>query len=457
MSIRLFPSFLLTLFAFYFLSVFSVPAVPIAGAAEQNGGQQKTWKTIDELSEAEKATIDFRPDTPRDTATPYLPAEPYPFEPPYTAEEMGYRSMEFPHVARWSHAMADVFGAITSNGYLDEGITIGFSHYVPDQDGVPGQLTATPGEAYFRMAFYYTYPPENQDLQDLWILRRTDQQETTKLDNFIYSPTLRRVRRQPQPRRDAQFPNSVQSFDDIIGRDAWEFSWRLLGTDLLYETVRFPNTRPTVTLAQPDGNFYEVPADHIKMLGDTYPHYTDDGGVACYVVEARTRKDWLPNYRIGKLIYWLDRHSFYPLRIEQYDHDNQLVIIEVRNAYLVNPALEGRGYAGLFTVYYDIGLDLMSYSAHDAHWVREWSKEDQRTMFEPDFMRRRWLKYPLKTQALVYTPEKFFLRPLLYPEKFPDERKIVVSEAVARRIDAQEAAGHLVFEMASQLAEAKTP
>ena len=231
----------------------------------------------------------------------------------------------------------------------------------------------------------------------------------------------------------------------------------MLGTDLLYETVRFPNTRPTVTLAQPDGNFEEVPAANIKMLGDTYPRYADDGGVACYVVEARTRKDWLPNYRIGKLIYWLDRHSFYPLRIEQYDHDNQLVIIEVRNAYLVNPALEERGYAGLFTVYYDIGLDLMSYSAHDAHWVREWSKEDQDTMFEPDFMRRRWLKYPLKTQALVYTPEKFFLRPLLYPEKFPLERKMVVSEAVARRIDAQEAAGHLVFEMPSQLAEAKTP
>ena len=449
--------FFLSVFAFSVLSIFSVLAVPIAGAAEQNGSQQKIWKTIAELSEAEKIRIDFRLDTPRDTTTPYLPAEPYPFEPPYTAEEMGYRSMEFPHVARWSHAMADVFGAITSNGYLDEGITIGFSHYVPDQDGVLGQLTAPPGAVYFRMAFFYTYPPESEGLQDLWILRRTDQQATTKLDNFIYSPTLRRVRRQPQPRRDAQFPNNVQSFDDIVGRDAWEFSWRLLGTDVLHETVRFPNTRPTVTLAQPDGHFDEVAADHIKMLGDAYPHYTDDGGVACYVVEARTRKDWLPNYRIGKLIYWLDQHSFYPLRIEQYDHDNQLHVIEVRNAYLVNPALQERGYAGLFTVYYDIALDLMSYSAHDAHWVKEWSKEDQDTMFEPDFMRRRWLKYPLKTQALVYTPEKFFLRPLLYPEKFPQARKIVVSEAVARRIDAQEEAGHLVFETASQLTEAKTP
>ena len=85
MNIRPFSSFLLTLSAFYFLSVFSVSAVPIAGAAEQNGSQQKTWKTIAELSETEKATMDFRLDTPRDTAIPYLPAEPYPFELPYTA------------------------------------------------------------------------------------------------------------------------------------------------------------------------------------------------------------------------------------------------------------------------------------------------------------------------------------------------------------------------------------
>ena len=71
------------------------------------------------------------------------------------------------------------------------------------------------------------------------------------------------------------------------------------------------------------------------------------------MVEATRRKDWLPHYRMGRLIYWLDKHSFYPLRIEQYDNDNQLRVIEVRNAYLVNPALEERGYAGLFTVYYE--------------------------------------------------------------------------------------------------------
>ena len=451
---KTFVCFLTTTLILHFLLLVWTP---LSAAEQENGFHQKTWKTVAELSEAEKSQIDFRVDTPRDATIPYLPAEAYPFQPPFTAEEMGYRSMEFPHVARWSHAMADVFGAITSHGFLDEGITIGFSHYVPDEDGVLGQLSIAPGDAYFRMAFFYTYPPENLGLQDLWILRRTDKEATTKLDNFIYSPSLRRVRRQPQPRRDVQFPNNVQTFDDVVGRDAWEFTWRVLGTDVLYETIRFPNTRPTVTLANPDGSFTEKPSDQIKMLGDAYPSYTNDGGVNCYVVEATRREDWLPNYRMDRIIYWLDQQSFYPLRIEQYDNDNQLRVVEVRNAYLVNSALAERGYAGLFTVYYDVALDLMSYSVHDAHWVKAWSQEDQSTMFEPDFMRRSWLKYPLKSQALVYSPEKFFLRPELSRDKFPQHRNIVISEELEQRYRLQEEAGRLVFETPSPLIEASAP
>ena len=41
------------------------------------------------------ADFDPRTSTPRDAALPYIPAEPYPFEAPYTAEEMGYRAAEF--------------------------------------------------------------------------------------------------------------------------------------------------------------------------------------------------------------------------------------------------------------------------------------------------------------------------------------------------------------------------
>jgi Protein of unknown function (DUF1329) len=297
--------------------------------------------------------------------------------------------------------------------------------------------------------FYYTYPPETLGAQELWVLYRTDKQLTTKLDYFTYAPSLRRVRRQPQPRRGERFPNNVQSFDDIVGRDAWEFSWRILGTDILYETVRFPNTRPTITLADTDGQLTEVPTARLKMMGETYPFYTAAGGVSCYVVEAVTKEDWLPNYLASKLIYWLDRHYFYPLRIEQYDREGRLRVVEVRTAKQEKPTLGDRGYAALITLYYDLSLDLMSYSVHDAHVVKEWSEADRAVMFGPDFMRRGWLMYPLKTQSLVNTPEEFYLRPLLYQDKFPRDRRVELAADVAARIRAQETAGHLVFDSAA--------
>lgn len=423
--------------------------------AGEGGASGKTWKTVAELSAVEKPEIDLRTDTPRDPQIPYLPAEKYPFEPPYTAEEMGYRSMEFPHISRWSHAMADSYGALTSGGYLSQGITIGLNFYML-ADGVPSQLYRTaPGQDYYRMVFFYTFPPEILGAQDLWVLYRTDQHATTKLDYFAYAPSLRRVRRLPQPRRGERFPNNVQSFDDIVGRDAWEFSWRLLGTDVIYETVRFPNTRRFVTLASPDGKFTDVPPGQLKMMGEVYPYYTADGGIACYVVEAVTKADWLPNYPASKLVYWLDRHYFYPLRIEQYDRDGRLRVVEVRVAKQENPALKDRGYAALITHYYDLSLDLMSYSIHDAHLVKEWSAADREVMFGPDFMRRGWLMHPLKTHSLVNSPEEFYLRPLLYPDKFPQARKIELAPDVDARIRAQEAAGHLVFETA--VAEVKGP
>ena len=52
----------------------------------------------------------------------------------------------------------------------------------------------------------------------------------------------------------------------------------------------------------------------------------------------------------------------------------------------------------------------------------------------------------MKSQATVPDPKTFFLRPAVYPEKFPQERKIVLSPQLEARLDAQEKTGHLVFE-----------
>ena len=44
-------------------------------------------------------------------------------------------------------------------------------------------------------------------------------------------------------------------------------------------------------------------------------------------------------------------------------------------------------------------------------------------------------------------PDQFYLRPLLYLDKFPQHRHIALTPEVAARVAAQEAAGHLVFEV----------
>ncbi|MEQ8232596.1 MAG: DUF1329 domain-containing protein, partial [Gammaproteobacteria bacterium] len=408
--------------------------------------EERTWRTVAEMSAADKALFDSRTTTPRSTELPYIPAEPYPFEPPYTAEEMGYRSAEFVHISRWDYALVDVFGVVTGSGYINQGASVSYID-TGGREGLLGYIhDREAGEIYTRWMLYDVFPPENEGAQQLWLPYRTDKQFRTKMDFFVYSPQLRRVRRQPEPRRDQRFPDNSQTFDDVIGRDPWEFEWELLGTDVIYETVRFPTTRPTITLNVPGTGFVERQSRSIRPMGDDFPHYRADGGIECWVVKATAKAEWLPDYNEDYLVLWLDKHTFYPLRREKYGTNGRLMMIESRNAERQNPARGEFGYAALMTVYWNVDHDLIGYSNHDAHTLREWSAEEKQMIFTPEFMRRQWLVEPLKTQAVIDSPEAFFLRPHLYPDKFPGDRKPTLPAAIEARYRAQEAAGKLVFE-----------
>lgn len=410
--------------------------------AVRDGNQ--TWRTVKGYTDWENQRVDTRTGPGSESKLASAPAEEWPFDAPFTAEEIGYRLMDFTHMAPWSHVIADAFGIITKSGYLTQGVTVGMAQQTLGP-GAEGQIKAEPGTVYSKQIFYYTYPPKNDGLQQMWLMRRTGAEHAEKIDYFVYSPSLRRVRRQPPPRREAQFPDSVQSFDDIAGLEAWEFDWRMLGADTLYETVRFPNTRDKITLAKGTGGFYDEKTAEIKIMGERYPFYRPDGGVDCFVVVAEPDRERLPDYKISKLIYWVDQYYFYPLRIEQYDESGALKTVQVRFARHENRSLpEGRGYASIITVYYDVNEDLISYSLHDAHLIYEWS-EEEKALFTPDFMRRRWLKYPQQSQSLVDEPEQFYLRPHLLEGYFPEERTIKITADVAARIAAQESQGRLIF------------
>ena len=222
-------------FAAKAMLVFLVVGSPTLATAEPT----RTWKTVGELSEQELEQVDLRTETPRDATVPYLPAEPYPFAPPYTAEEMGFLSTDFSHMPRWNCALVEAYGSVTTSGYLTSARAVGLVHY-REPAGLMGQIETEPGEWYTRWLFQTTEPAEAYGQQSIYNLYRTDQEFTTKADLFAYGPAMRRVRRQPQPRRQDKFPGYAFAFDDFLNRDAWEFQWRLLGTDVLYETVRFP-------------------------------------------------------------------------------------------------------------------------------------------------------------------------------------------------------------------------
>ena len=65
------------------LFVFSLCFTPAVWA--DSPAAAKTWRVVGELTEAERQLFDPRADTPRDPEQPYIPAERYPFQPPYTA------------------------------------------------------------------------------------------------------------------------------------------------------------------------------------------------------------------------------------------------------------------------------------------------------------------------------------------------------------------------------------
>ena len=158
----------------------------------QDGTSGKNWKTLAELSSTEKAQIDLSTDTPRDSRVPYLPAERFPFSAPYTAEEMGLRSMEYPHTPYWNLTLIDIGITITNTGFLDQRVSIIPTLYLPNSF-VDQLYQIPPGQEVFRWLSQAVAPPERYGTQSLFIGYRSDQHLTTKLDMFAYTPSLRRI------------------------------------------------------------------------------------------------------------------------------------------------------------------------------------------------------------------------------------------------------------------------
>src|SRR5437762_1607018 len=107
----------------------------VGWAAEERPA--KTWKTCEEMSEAEKneLQIDCRwsNETPRDANRPYAPAEDFPFQPPYTAEEILYLADLITPNYRWDSDLIVNGKTINTRGSLYENQGSVIFHFTTDE------------------------------------------------------------------------------------------------------------------------------------------------------------------------------------------------------------------------------------------------------------------------------------------------------------------------------------
>lgn len=125
---------------------------------------------------------------------------------------------------RWNCVQIEDSGTLTPTGYLFINQIIALVQY-QEPAGLMGQILTPPGEIFSRWLTQDIAPPENHGNQLLFSTYRTDKEVTKKADMFGYSPTLRRVRRLPQPRRQEKFPNQPVAYDDFFSPDFMRRGW----------------------------------------------------------------------------------------------------------------------------------------------------------------------------------------------------------------------------------------
>jgi len=101
-------------------------------------------------------------------------------------------------------------------------------------------------------------------------------------DQWIYLPALRRVRRIASSERDSEFMGTDFTYSDLAGGDMDDATYRLIREESI-------------------------------------------DGEATYVVESIPTRDSNSNY--SRLIQWVSKEKWLPIRVEFYDHDGELLKI----------------------------------------------------------------------------------------------------------------------------------
>ena len=343
--------------------------------------------TVQELSFQERKNLDINIPPWHLLQKPHLLKGKVLFTAPSSAERMGLRAMTFPHTPKWNCLLIDIGVTVTADGFIEQQIGTSAILSLPQSEVLDQLHAPQTGQELFRWISQSVNSYDPEDTAIVQIGYHTGKNHDVALTTFFPRPHLPPLRSSTS--RGEQLPRGIGTIDDVVGHNAGDFVWRMLGNDILDRTIRFPATQKQFVVPDAQGRPVTIPIQTVKLMGEDYPGYTANGAVPCYVVEAAPRPESLPNYYLSKLIYWLDRRAFFPLRIEQYDQTGKLTFITVRTASHANPKLKERGYAGFLELSWDLPRDLMTVSIHTVI-PKDWSEEERQLFFHPESVRWKW-------------------------------------------------------------------
>ncbi len=380
----------------------------------------KTWKAIEEMSEKELASwqIDSRwsYEIPRHKEFNYLPEEIYPFEPPFSGEEITFLGEDIIFPGRQCKDEAAHLALVNKRGHMLQ-ITWMFKTKF-FYDGFAEKLyKLKPGDVEVKHYLLYDFPPEERGRGLLMWDIKDDPNSRQEQDRWIYYTSLRRVRRVTGAEGEDNILEADLTYDDDIMRDTWEHSHKLIGIDTIYE-----------------GN------GRRKFMGESGP-YTEDGGVECYVVLSKPGAPWADrkDYYLSQWVTWYDRHTFAAVRIEQWDKKGNLFKIHVKcydnwGKMSAQPRDNRDQLLRMEWYVWDLDID------HET-----WARLNPPSYFDVDcpddiftvrhMKNQRFWRDDLKTIPRLKHAEEMPPKPPLWPEKFPAYRTVVIADDLKKKIE----------------------